>query len=449
MADQKFPVTSGFYDSVNKDRLYNAEQMNMPYKRVISNGVFATPQGTKSTDLQVVSQNSNRNIIVKKGAGLFADKWLENPADIVIEVPANPNVIPRMDSVIVQVDNRLAERKANIVYREGVAASTPKAPAMNTVTDVKEYRLANVYVGSNANYIGDDAITDRRGSAECPWITSLIQQVDTSTLFNQWQTAYQNYYNSSTKAFNDYTKNKQAEYDAYTKEKKEAFDNFIKSLTDELSVETSVITYENNYTTMAETTTIPIGIPAYKKEKDVLQVYVNRLRATPERDYTISEDGQNITLTNSLQANQHVNFLVIQSIVKGDVETTLQAIQQLNATIAAMKTDSNWISFTLENGVTAFDGTCLPAVRKYGNRVYIHGAVKNVANLNKPICTLPTNMRPLMNHQFTSVAYKTDGSIAGTCVIEVQTAGTIQMIARSAAIAADAKISLCTEYILG
>ena len=106
MADQTFNVNCGFFDSVNGDRLYSANQMNLPYKRIVANGVFATPQGTPSTDLQVVSASDGMKINVLPGEGLFADKWFNNPATISITVPNNTAIVPRVDSVIVQVDTR-------------------------------------------------------------------------------------------------------------------------------------------------------------------------------------------------------------------------------------------------------------------------------------------------------------------------------------------------------
>jgi hypothetical protein len=182
MADQVFAVNSGFYDAVNSDRTYSADDMNRPYKRVVSNGVFATPKGTKSTDLQVVSANNGMQIIVKKGEGIFADKWFENSAAINITVPANTSTVPRIDSVIVQVDKRTSGRVGNIVYRTGTPSVNPTAPSINTVSNVIEYRLANVRVETGTTAITTAMITDRRGSADCPWVTSLIYQVDTSIL---------------------------------------------------------------------------------------------------------------------------------------------------------------------------------------------------------------------------------------------------------------------------
>ena len=70
MPDQIFQVECGFFDSVNKDRLYSADQMNLPYKRLISNGVFANKDGTASDDFKVQPVFGTTNIKVKAGQGL-------------------------------------------------------------------------------------------------------------------------------------------------------------------------------------------------------------------------------------------------------------------------------------------------------------------------------------------------------------------------------------------
>ena len=426
MNDQIFEVNCGFFNSVNKDRLYSADEMNKPYKRVISNGVFATQQGTPSTDLQVLSGNDGMNIVVKKGEGMFGDKWFENPADIAITVPTNTSTVPRRDSVIVQVDKRTNGRKGSIIYRAGTPNSNPMPPDLSTTNNVIEYRIANIYVAASAVFIGQDAITDLRGSSECPWITSLIQQVDTSQLYNQWSAAYQKYYEDETTAFN----------------------NFMQTLTEQLTVSTNVITLESHYTSVAEVTEIPINITGFDQTKDVLMVFVNRLRATPEVDYTLAvADNTKITLTKSITAGQSVNFLVLKSVVGADDQTALQLMTEISTKITAITKDSGWTNFTLENG-TSFDDTTKPAVRKYNNQVFIRGAIKGLDTVNVPICTLPTAMRPAMNKQYPVTAFA-NGTIAANCVIEITTAGIVKLVAKSGTIPSTAMLPISTEFIVG
>lgn len=422
MSDQIFEVNCGFFDSVNKDRLYSADEMNRPYKRVINNGVFATPQGTPSTDLQVLSASDGMNIIVKAGEGLFADKWFESAADIAITVPNNTSTVPRRDSVIVQVDKRIAGRKGRVIYRSGTPNSNPMPPSLSTTNNVIEYRVANIYVAPSANYIGQDAITDLRGSSECPWVTSLVKQVDTSQLYNQWQAAYQKYYEDETTAFN----------------------NFMQTLTEQLSVSTNIIMLESHYTSTAEVTEIPINITGFDQTKDVLMVFVNRLRATPEVDYTLTvADNSKITLTNSITAGQSVNFLVLKSVVAADDATALQLMTEISTKITAITKDSGWTNFTLENNTQAYSDGLTPGYRKYNNQVFLRGCVKNVTASGTVIATLPDGYRPAMTRYYTI----STGSITAT--IEIGTNGQLKAANVIGTLAASSLIPIDTSFIVG
>ena len=336
MNDTKYQVLCGFFDSINKDRSYSANQMNRPYKRIISNGVFATAKGTPSTDLQVLS-NNGMSVIVKAGEGLFGDKWFENPSDLTVTVVSNTDVLNRIDSIIVQVDNTQAGRVGNIVYRKGTPASNPQVPVINTEDNIVEYRVANILVEPSTTIITQDLITDLRGSSECPWITSLIYQVDTSTLYNQYREAYQKYYDDETDAFNA----------------------FMENLTEELTVNTNIAKYESHYTTsIDEENTIPINISTYNKDKDVLLVKINNLFASETLDYSISDDSSSIILTKSLKANQKVDFLVLQSVVVGDTATVLQKLATLQNVINVTKitSDDGGVKINVTSGsvLTAF-----------------------------------------------------------------------------------------------
>ena len=182
MSDQIFQVECGFFDSVDKDRLYSADQMNLPYKRLISNGVFANKDGTASDDFKVQPVSGTLSIKVKAGQGIFADKWFINPADLAITIPYNSGGSTRKDSVIIQVNRKISGRVGNIVYRTG----TTENPAINTDPDIKEYRVANIAVASGATVIYATNITDRRGTYECPWIKSLIYQPDNAARIDEF-----------------------------------------------------------------------------------------------------------------------------------------------------------------------------------------------------------------------------------------------------------------------
>lgn len=343
MADQMFQVNCGFFDSIDKDRLYSADEMNRPYKRIITNGVFATPEGIRSTDLEVYAYGNDMSIVVSPGEALFGDKWFQNPAALSITVPGNTNITPRIDSVIAQVDKRLVGRFGNIVYRTGTPSSAPVPPAINTVGNVIEYRLANVYVGSGVTKIYKKDVTDLRGSGECPWITSLIEQVDTTELFNQYESAYSEYYDQST-----------AEFTSWSEEKRAEFEQWLENLTEQLEVATNVIILSHNYLSTEAVSTIPIGIPSYNKDTDALMVFINGLKVTEGTNYEVDANSENIELTTEILSGQMVNFFVLKSVIAADIQTTATMIQALDARVSELQDTTDLVKRItyVANGLT-------------------------------------------------------------------------------------------------
>lgn len=436
MADQNYTVNCGFFDAIGSDRTYTADDMNKPYSRVIADGVFATNQGTPSSDLQVVSAGSGMNITVQAGQGIFASKWFENPSSILITVPNNTALYPRVDSVIVQVDKRSSGRVGNIVYRTGTPSASAAAPAINQIANVIEYRVANIYVAAGANTINNDAITDLRGSASCPWVTSLIQQVDTSTLWNQFNAAYNAQYDQYT-----------ANYEEYVAEQRQAWEDFLSTLTSELTVTTNVVMYESTFTATGSTTNIPINIPSFNPETDVLQVFINGLFAAEGVKYTVNSSGNAITLTNAISAGNSVYFVVFKSLVTGDIESAVSMIQRLNDNLANFMADSGWINFTLESGATAFTTATKPAVRCIGNRVYLRGSFKGITAAGTTICTLPVAYRPAADHTFTSSAISGTAANDYVTITVSASTGQIKLASISGTIASSNGISIATSFL--
>lgn len=436
MADQIFVVDCGFFDAIDSDRTYSADDMNKPYSRIIADGVFATNAGTPSSDLQVVSTGTGMQVTVQQGQGIFASKWFKNESSIIITVPSNTSINPRRDSVIVQVDNRTSGRAGNIVYRTGTPAASPLPPDIGTVADVIEYRIANIYVAPNATAINNDAIVDLRGSSECPWVTGLIQQVDTSTLWNQFQTAYLNQYDKYT-----------TDYETYVSEQREAWEEFLQTLTQELTVTTNVILLSSTYSATATVTTVPINIPSYNPGTDILQVFINGLLAA-EGEYTVNTAGTQITLTTAIKAGNDVNFIVFKSVIGADIESAVSMIQRIDDNLANFMSDSGWITFSLESGAQAYDNNNKPAVRCIGNRVYIRGAIKNLTSTGSTICTLPVSFRPAQDHVYTTSAFNSSATVNDEITITVSaTNGTIKLTAKSGTITGTDKISIATSFL--
>ncbi len=237
--DVRYEVNAGFFHAINEDRVYSAEDMNRPYRRLISNGVFATPKEEPSDDLQVLAANNGMNVIVSTGDAFIGNKWFENPKKLMITISKNSDVLSRVDSIIAQVDKTLSGRKGSIVYRKGNASSNPTHPNINTEENIYEIRLADILISPSCVKITQDLITDCRGSSECPWITSLIKQVDTSTLYAQWQEAYRKYYAEQTAECAEFVADFKESMSTSLAEEKEIFKIWFNSLKEILDENTA------------------------------------------------------------------------------------------------------------------------------------------------------------------------------------------------------------------
>lgn len=188
MADTKYMVSCGFFDAVDNDRLYTADQMNNPYKRLVSNGIFARADGSQSDDF-AVQVAGTRRVRVHSGNAIINGKWFESVTNWLFDVPETSGV-NRIDSVILQVDCTISGRAGAVVYRTGTEATNPEHPSINTEENVYEYRVADIYVSGANIPISSSNITDTRGGEECPWITALLYQPDNAARIDEFLRTY-------------------------------------------------------------------------------------------------------------------------------------------------------------------------------------------------------------------------------------------------------------------
>ena len=183
-------IRSGFHNSINGDRKYNAEDMNRPYKDIVSNGVFPNP----SDQLQVFA-SSGMTVSVSTGGGLFGNGWAYNDASVLLTLDQAEATLSRIDAIVIKRDESETVRDTVLTIKKGSPSQNPIRPAMVHDDYVDEYCLATILIPPGTTVITNSMITDTRpDTTVCGWVTGLIDQVDTSTLFNQWQSAYEEQY---------------------------------------------------------------------------------------------------------------------------------------------------------------------------------------------------------------------------------------------------------------
>lgn len=183
----------GMFNSINGDRRYKAEDFAQYFATFIGNGIFVNP----SDCLQTLAVGSSMNVIVRPGKAWINGYYLINDEDYTLPIAVGDVTLNRIDRVVVRLDH--VQRKMSVEVKKGALSASPVAPALKRDADAYELALADIYVAKGALTITQGAITDQRlNRALCGLMHGVVDQVDTTTIFNQYQSWFNNY--SVTKA---------------------------------------------------------------------------------------------------------------------------------------------------------------------------------------------------------------------------------------------------------
>lgn len=292
-------IKSGFFNSVNGDRKYNAEDMSHYFEGLITDGIYES-----IGDKLQVTAGGGMTINIGTGRAMIDCHWMKNDATLNVPIDAADVQLNRWDCVVVKLDLNDSARKMSIEIIKGTAGNPASLPVFNDTETVKYLWIASVYVAASVTSITQGRIYDMRGKARCPYVTGLIKQVDTSQLFAQWQDACEQYYNDMT-----------SEMNAYFAEKQSEFESWFSTLTGTLTVDTYIQKYQNTYNVETETAELTIGISQYDSSKDILFVNINGVQFVEDLEYTISGTGAaaKITLKNTIKPDNQITFIVLKS----------------------------------------------------------------------------------------------------------------------------------------
>lgn len=165
-------VTSGFFNSIEGDRVYNADDFSRFYDGLTSDGVFRYFKG----ELEV-GTGGGMSVKVAAGKAIVLGKYVENTQSLDLEITGG-NSQPRYDAVVVGVD--LDARTGDIYIKSGTPAASPAYPALENNATKKELCIAYAYVPANPTAIS--IITDKRADqAVCGWValTNMAQALNT------------------------------------------------------------------------------------------------------------------------------------------------------------------------------------------------------------------------------------------------------------------------------
>lgn len=311
----------GFFNSVSGDRKYNADSFNNFFEGLISaNGIFENVG-----ERFAVSAGTGLSVNVGTGKAMVNSCWAKNDATITLTVDNAHNLLPRYDVVYLQYN--ASSRDITLGYRAGTPASTPVKPTPTRSATTYEIFLAYIYVAPNATNLTAANIQDCRYNTKlCGVITGLIKQVDTSTLYNQYLTK-----------FNELV----AMMDAWKTAQQNAYDEWFNGLTSKLNVNTYITrNVETVFTTEDNTHYIEVPESLNYEEGDVLDIFVGGVLFVEDLDYELIKVNNvlNVNIYFNLTKNQPVTFYNIKSKI-GDPATS-SGTNYDNVLVASMASES-------------------------------------------------------------------------------------------------------------
>lgn len=181
-----------FFNDVNDDRVYYAEDWARHLKKYFTNGIF-------NNELNVVS-NNDMTITIKEGDANIEGYRYTNTGDLVKTIDNADGTLNRIDNVVLRLD--LTNRLISAQIIKGTFADKPFAPELVRTSTIYDLRIAKISIPAGTTTITQDLITDTRFiTSDCGNVISTVQTPDTENLFIQMQTLFEKQINELNNNF--------------------------------------------------------------------------------------------------------------------------------------------------------------------------------------------------------------------------------------------------------
>lgn len=211
---------SGFFNSVDHDRLYDATDISRLFDGLIRDGIFAS-----IGDCMVVKQSNQMNVTVGTGRAWFNHTWSYNDALYPVTIPLSEILMDRIDAIVLEINSVEAVRANSIKLIKGTPSLTPVKPSLTNTKEVHQYPLAYVTVGKEVTSIRQADIENCVGTSACPFVTGILEVISIEQLIPQWKDILNRFVEENTANFNTWMNGEKQDYQAWlTAAKKEITD---------------------------------------------------------------------------------------------------------------------------------------------------------------------------------------------------------------------------------
>lgn len=200
-------VSSGFFNSLNGDRKYNAAQMSAIFDGLIIDGVFASI-GTAFA----VKAAGGLTVNVGIGKAWFDHTWTVNDSILPMTAPEAEVLLDRIDAVVLEVNGMESVRENTIKFVKGNPSSAPSRPTLTNEGNVHQYPLCYIYRKYGTAVINQADITPMVGTESTPFVTGILQTVSLDELLGKWQDELDRFTDARSQEVDDWIAQEESDF---------------------------------------------------------------------------------------------------------------------------------------------------------------------------------------------------------------------------------------------
>lgn len=184
---------SSFFNDVDGDRIYYAEDFAEYFIPFFTNGIF-------NNGCQVLGNTNDMAVNVSTGRAFINGYRYRNKQSKTLTIENADGVLSRIDNIVIRLD--LTNRNISTQVIKGSFSSNPVAPDLTRTSTIYDLRIAKVYIPAGTTEITQDLIEDCRFiNNDCGNVISPIKTPDTEQLFIQMQAIFDKFIADSTNGF--------------------------------------------------------------------------------------------------------------------------------------------------------------------------------------------------------------------------------------------------------
>lgn len=203
-------VSSGFFNSLNGDRKYNAAQMSAIFDGLIIDGVFASI-GTAFA----VEAAGGLTVNVGIGKAWFDHTWTVNDSILPMTAPEAEVLLDRIDAVVLEVNGMESVRENTIKFVKGNPSSAPSRPTLTNEGNVHQYPLCYIYRKYGTAVINQADITPMVGTESTPFVTGILQTISLDELLGKWQDELDRFTDARSQEVDDWIAQEESDFTAW------------------------------------------------------------------------------------------------------------------------------------------------------------------------------------------------------------------------------------------